>query len=506
LEIQVQISQDYRSAFINVFVEENKKDVVVSVPRLEKALSDAGVIVGIKMEVLKDICENKRFNQKTSIAECIEPETGDDARVEIIKKPKKADEIQPVKKENGEIDFYAPRDGFITYARKGETLAIKHPPTRGEPGTSVLGRSLPGKLGKDIALDLFMGVNTEIKEDKLIAITDGIITLNALQVNIEKTYKINDHIGRNTGSIDLPKDLDITLIVDGDIQRGFSIKCNILNITGAIEDAEIDCNFLKVKGGIVGVGDKPINAESISVGYINGERKVLARIINVLREISSGAKVIGEVVKAYTIQGATVVSKEAIWTDYINGKNTVMVGIDYKAKTEFDELTRKIAEIREPLEELRNASYASAKRMKQLKELSKLNPNHPIIQKELPKIMEIKEKLEKFELMNDNLNKKKEENEKRIYSDGEPFLLVRTGFSKDTSAGIPVEPDTNISLKEYSTKVYEYSKGGLYYLSEKYGITSTIRYNIKEVKDKFEKLTEFIEKEINDKIEQSKPA
>jgi hypothetical protein len=63
---------------------------------------------------------------------------------------------------------------------------------------------------------------------------------------------------------------------------------------------------------------------------------------------------------------------------------------------EYDELSKKILEITEPLEELQSASYASAKRMKQLKELSKLNPKHPLLQKELPKIMEIKEKLEKY--------------------------------------------------------------------------------------------------------------
>jgi len=495
MEIQVQISKDYTSAFINVSVEEGEENSILNVPLLEKALSDEGIVVGIKKDVLNDICENKRFNQKILVAEYIEPQVGNDARVEIIKKPKKSSEVTPVKKENDEIDYYSPREGFITYVRKDETIAIKYPPTRGKPGQNVLGRVIPGKFGKEIYLDSFKGSNSKIAGDKLIAKSDGVISLKALQVNVESIYRINDNIGRNTGSIDIPKEIDITLMIQGDIQRGFSVKCHKLYVSGCIEDAKIDCNFLKVKSGIVGVGDNPIEADYISVGFINGERKVIGKIVTVLREISSGAQVMAELVKAYTIQGTSVTAKDAIWTDYINGKNTIMVGIDYKAKMEHDELSIKIAEISEPLEELRNVSYAGAKRMKQLKELSKLNPKHPLLQKELPKILEIKEKLGKFEKLNDTLNKRREECEKEIYAEGEPFLIVRSGFSKDTSSETMVEPDTIIFLKEHSTKVYESSRGGLYYIS-KYGVSSTTRYNTRELKDRFNKFVERTEEEI----------
>jgi len=502
LEIQVQISKDYTSAFIYVSVKEVEDDFILNVPLLEEALSNEGVVIGIKRDVLNDICKYKKFNQKILVAECIEPQTGDDARVEIIKKPKRADEITPIITDDGEVDYYSPREGFIAYVRKGETIAIRYPPTRGEAGENILGRVMPGKFGKEISLDLFKGSDTKIAGDTLIAGCDGIISIKGLQVNVESTYQINDNIGRNTGSIDIPKELDITLMIQGDIQRGLSVKCHKLFVSGCIEDAKIDCNYLNVKGGIVGVGDKPIEADHISVGFINGERKVIGKTVNVLREISSGAQVMAETVKAYTIQGTSIMSKEAIWTDYINGKNTIMVGLNYKAKMEYDELSMKIAEIREPLEELRNVSYAGAKRMKQLKELSKLNPKHPLLQKELPKILEIKEKLGKFEELNETLYKRREECEKKIYSAGEPFLFIKSGFSKDTSSGMTVEPDTTIFLKEHSMKVYESTRGGLYYIS-KYGISSSTRYNTRELKEKFNKFVEIIEEDIKKRFEQS---
>ncbi len=489
MEIQVQIAQDYTSAFITIVAEEGDTDFTFDVSDLENSLAEVGVIVGIKKEVLADIVKKGIVNQKTSVSEYIEPKAGDDARVEIVKKPKKKDEIKPPQKEGGDIDYVSPRDGFLTYVREGDTLAVKYPPTRGEPGKNVLGRAIPGKFGKQITLDLFKGINTRIEGDKLIAECDGIVSLYTLQVNVETNYTISDHVGRSTGSIDLPKDLDVTLIINGDIQRGFSVTCNRLHVTGAIEAAAIDCSVLKVKNGIVGIGDEIISADEITTGYINGERKVFARILNVIREISSGAHVSAEVVKAYAIQGSSVYAKEAIWCNYLNGKNTVYVGVNYKAKMDYDELSHKIAEINEPLDELRTSSYASAKKMKQLKELSKLNPKHPLIQKELPKIQAIKQKLEKFEILNKNLIEQRDKCESDIYSEGDPFLLVRSGFAKDTSStGASVEPDTIIHLKEHSTKVYETGRGGLYTMS-KYGISFTMRYNIKELKDKYEKLT-----------------
>ncbi len=503
MDIQVTILPEYTYAYISVLVEKNEKDYNLNIEVLEKALADNGVIVGIRKEALKNICENKIINEKVLAAEYTKPKVGNDARVEIIKKPKKSNEIKPVIKENDEIDYYSPRDGFITLCREGEVLATKTTPTRGESGKNVLGKVVPGKLGKEISLDLFKGKNTKIEDDKLIAECDGIVSLSGLLVNVDTTHKIDENIGRGTGSIDLPKDIDISLIINGDIQRGFFVKCNKLYVTGCIEDAEIDCNILKVKGGIVGIGERPVKAELIYLGFINGERNVLGRVINVLREISSGAKVMGNLIKAHTIQGSSATAKEAIWANYINGKNSIMVGTDYRAKLEYDELSRKILEIGEPLEELKNTAYANTKRMKQLAELSKINPKHPLLQKELPKIKEIKDKLDKFEKLNQALHNKRVECEKNIYTEEDPFLLVRSGFSKDESSGMTVEPDTTIFLKENSTKVFESKGGGLFYIS-KFGVSSTSRYNVKELKDKFESLLHSTEETVYQSLPKSK--
>lgn len=492
MEIKVQIDPEYTVVTLTVVVDvEKEKEVTLNPGILEAVLSNNGVIVGIKEEVIKEICDNKLINKPIVVARCIPPTEGNDARVEILKKTKRRDEILPVKKSENEIDYISPREGFLPYVRKGEVLAVKYPPTPGNPGKTVLGRAIPGKLGKEIALDLFQGANTEIAGNELKASIEGIVELSGIKVNVEGVHEIHDHIGMNTGSIDLPMDLDVSIRVIGDIQRGYSVKCRNLYVSGCVEDAEIQVKQLVVKEGIVGVSELPIIADSISTGYINGTRKVTAKSLKVLREISSGAEVCGEVIQAFTIQGSTAIAKEMIWTDYLNGNNLIMVGVDYVLKKEVDILNRKLLEIKGPLEELRNVSYAGAKKLKQLQALAKMNPKHPLLQKELPKIKEVKDKLDKFEKYCNELLTKRDELSTKMYSEDEPFLLVKIGFSKDSSAGIAVNPDSVIYLKNISTKITEATSGGLFTLN-KYGVSYARQYNIKEIKTKLDLLVENI--------------
>jgi len=487
MDIKVKIAQDYSSAFLTVLVEEyEERKVKLQIQDLEKALSDSGVVVGIRKNVLENIVNNRTFNKQFSVAVWKPPGVGDDARVEILKKPKRFDEVKPVKTKEDEIDYVSPREGLITYARKNELLAIKYPPKRGKPGTSVLGKTIPGKLGKEIPLDLFQGVNTRIEGNKLYAEKEGIISLEGIKIHIKPRFVINDNIGMNTGSIDLPLDLEAEIVVNGDVQRGFSVVCNNLSVSGCIEDAKVITKILFVKAGIVGNGDDLIITERLNTSFINGQREVRANIVQVLHEISSGAKVFADVVKAYTIQGSTVYAKHAIWTDYLNGNNYIYVGIDFNKKQEYDRLGKALIEIQEPLEELKEASYANAKKMKQLRELYKVNPKHTLIQKELPRIKELNNKLAELEQKQEKLQKQREETKAKMYPYGDAFLLVRSGFAKDDSAGIPVEPNTLIYLKDESTKVIESVRGGLFTYTED-GINQSIRYNIKEYKYKLDK-------------------
>ena len=73
----------------------------------------------------------------------------------------------------------------------------------------------------------------------------------------------------------------------------------------------------------------------------------------------------------------------------------------------------------------------------------------------------------------------------KIYSKGEPFLLVRSNFGKDSSSGQVVEPNITITLRDKSLKIMESMPRGIFTIGP-YGITHSSRYDIKEIKRKFD--------------------
>ncbi len=489
MNIEVQIAENYMSAHIFVRVGEKESISELTGEKIYSALQQKGVTTGIDENAVDKIISNNICNQPVRVADGVPPESGENARVEILKKPKRKKDITPPQTGDGGIDYYSPREGFLVYAKKGETVAVKYPPTEGEPGKNVFGRTIPGLLGKQIALELFRGKNTIIKDDKIIADADGIIELAGLQINILDVYEIEDNVGNNTGSIDLPQDLNCKLVIKGDVQSGYKVSCSDLYVLGCIEDAVIDVKNLEVKEGIVGVGKQKVTAKNIKVGYINGSREIYSNTIIVLREISQGAKVYSNVVKAYAIQGSTVVARDAIWTDYANGNNSITVGIDYEVKLQHNELQKKILGLSDPLEELKNLDFLNTKRMKKLAELARINPSHPMLQKELPKIREAKIKLDNYLKLRVELIRRREELASKIIPESEPLLFVRSNFGKDSSVANIVEPNTTIILKDQSQKILDMMPGGLFTIGP-HGITHTSRYNIKEIQSEFGKYFE----------------
>ena len=482
MEYRVQIAQDRTKAFLTVAPAEHEtSDTPLKLEELAAALNQAGVVHGIKNETLQEIVDNFLVSNSQEVAECTPPTQGKDARVEILVKPQKREDVKPVTTEDDEIDYVAPREGLITLCRKNDILAQWYPPTRGNPGVDVTKKVIPGILGREIALDLFEGANTKIDKDQLLAKIDGAVTVHGTQVRISKEITIHDHIGMNTGSIDVDPEVELTLNVTGDVQRGFNVTCHHLIVGGCIEDAEINVKRLKVEAGIVGNCEDPIRADFMEVGFVNGNRKIHGKHVRVQREISNGATVTGKVVTAHTIQGSTVYARDVAWTNYVNGQNMIVVGIDYSAKREYDKMGKQMHELKEPIEELQEASYANAKKMKQLRELSKVNPKHPLLTKELPKIKQLQEKFAKLKKIEDALKTRREQISEVMYSGSDAFLLVRQGFSKDASGGKVIPPDTVITIGHHTTKITDPGGGGIFSATE-HGVGQSSRFNIKELK------------------------
>ena len=487
MKIDIEIAEGNTSATLMIRRESANEEFLLGRNDLEEALNEKGVIFGIKYNILEEICVERIVNKFRLVAEYQPPGAGQDARIKIFRKPLSKSELSSSQSKTGEIDYILPRAGFILYARKGDVLAEKQAATRGTPGMDIFARPIPGRLGNDIDLELSKGPGTIITDERVLAEFDGIIHVDTGQISITNQMTVQDNIGINTGSIDLPLDLNAELHVEGDIKSGYYVNCSKIVISGTVEDARITAGELFVKEGIAGTGTGEVIADKIEVGYINGTRKIRANVLIVHREISGGAEVYANVVRAFTIRGSFVAAKEALWSDSINGRNTIVVGLDYEGKLGFDEISKKIADLQNPIEVLKEKGLLNSKKMKKLSELARINPRHPLLKQELPKIREAKVLLDNYMNLRAELIQKREEIAHTMYSQKEPFMLVQRGFSNDNSAGIPIEPNILITMGEHVMKVSERIRGGMFTFTRN-GIMHSVNYNIKEMENRLETL------------------
>lgn len=481
MDIKVNISEDEREAQLTVIKDKDDQEIPL-VEDLKDALKKAGVTVGIIEAQLTLICFDQKFNEEVVVAKCIEQKVGKDAEIKKVNAPKPSEKIQPVVTKDGKMDYFAPREGFIVFVRKGDTIIKKVPPSAGETGKSVLGKEIPGIKGKDIFIGQFSGKNTEVKDDSIIASVDGIVKFVENKYVVEKDFKIATDVGLETGSIKIPRDSDVEIIIDGDIKDGYEVICPIVNVKGCVEDAKIDVKNLQIAEGIVGTSDITINADIIKVGYINGPRKIYANFIKVSREISNGAVVAADIVQVNIIQGSTVMAKEGIMVDYINGSNNIYIGIDYKVKDEFDRLSKEINIMENEINEMKDESYQVAKRMTKMKQLAKINPKHPQLIKEMIKIKKFKEKLDSNVAYYNDLKGQRSKCVEKMYLLEKNFLMIKSGFSTDTSSEKIVDPDTKLHICRHIMKITEPKSGALYKADEgKINIFS--KYDITGIKN-----------------------
>ena len=195
-EVQVRISEDCMAAYISVNPEDAQNVYIPT--RLKDELSNAGVVYGIKEEVLNDICEKKIYYIECLVAEGIKPVFGEAGYYKIPftfdfdKKPK----ILP----DGSVDY----NQFDDYCKvsEGDVIAEYVHATKGSNGMDVRGKKIFGKNGKEqIALKGKGFKLDENNQDIYIATVDGRLEYEENRsINISNLYEVKGDVNFATGS------------------------------------------------------------------------------------------------------------------------------------------------------------------------------------------------------------------------------------------------------------------------------------------------------------------
>lgn len=247
--VNININKDEMSA--DIFLVSPPSEDFYNMPELLEFIDDAGVVFGIKNNILKDIVEHKRYGEYIRFAEGIMPGEPKNGYFEFKfnTNPSKKPKLKP----DGSVDYY--NLNLIEITEKDELIAEYIPKEDGTEGKNVRGNIVPGKKAHD--MPPLRGKGFYVSEDntKYFAEFAGKIELSLGRLTVSNTHTIEGDVDLSTGNLDLRGDL----YIKGNVKSNMVVKASgNITIDGLVEDANIEAGKgILIKGGILG-GDKAV--------------------------------------------------------------------------------------------------------------------------------------------------------------------------------------------------------------------------------------------------------
>ncbi len=264
-------------------------------------LAEAGVIYGIDPEAVRLAVECAQQLRDpaappppVAVATGRDATTGEDARIDyhpVLTAARGRPKVLP----DGTVDLFDLN--LVQNISIYTVLAVMVPAQRGEPGMTVTGAEIPGRLGHEVWLKA--GTGTKLSADRLTvtATVAGHPTLMYGEITVTNVFRVKGDVGVETGNIEFVG----SVVVSGSVLRGFTVKAEgDVEVQGAVDGGSVEA------------------AGSVIVQY----------------GIASGARVVaGGAVKARFIEAAEVRAGTHLWsTDGIlqsrveSGGNVEVVG------------------------------------------------------------------------------------------------------------------------------------------------------------------------------------
>ncbi len=213
----LKVSRDNLMVFVQGAVQEFFDEILEKVPAVIKEL---GIVYGIK-----DVPELK--NNILIIAEGKAPRKGKDGRIELVASSLVEQKLDP---DTNSIDFK--NLNIIKNVSKGEVIAKRIPPTKGEPGIDVFGKEVPAQPGEWKPFK--PGERVEIVGENTLIATDygAILIEDDGTISVKTHWTINGDVDWSTGHVEFYGE---KLFIKGSVLGGFTVEC--------AGDVEIDKNI-----------------------------------------------------------------------------------------------------------------------------------------------------------------------------------------------------------------------------------------------------------------------
>jgi uncharacterized protein (DUF342 family) len=382
----------------------------LSLENMLMILQNHGVVYGIDEEALKNFEDYPIYNSPVVVATGNPPQNGADAKIVYnfnvdIKAP-------VLKERDGKVDFK--ELNLVENVVAGQILAKKMPAGEGDDGTTVTGKMLPSRGGRDTEIDV--GKNVKLAEDGLTAISEinGQVMLSGRKIIVEPIYTVNGDVNLHTGNVLFLG----TVIVKGNVEDNFSVKAagNIEvmgNVGNSVLDAEGD---IIVHQGILGKTkgkvktSKSVFAKFIEHARIEAGEYVVASEGIIHSFVDANKKVICQGRRASIVGGRLRAAEEinAKNLGSVAGSETIIeVGYDPKSKERMVQIETIINRRLKELEEL-------DLNIKTLNNLKKVQ--HKLPEEKQNYLDELTEKRKEVQTEIDGANREMEEIKERLAS------------------------------------------------------------------------------------------
>ena len=170
----------------------------------------------------------------------------------------------------------------------GQLLAVKKPPSGGEPGFTVTGQELTPSIGEDI--HVIPGKNTYTAEDglRIYSAASGKVRWKGHRLDVEEELEI-------TGDVDEDIDFDGRVKIGGSVGEKFKVHATgDIIITGSVTDAEI------TSGGSIEIGQEIKKSNVIAAEDIKAP-SVKESILEAKGNILLEGELLGATVTGYRV-------------------------------------------------------------------------------------------------------------------------------------------------------------------------------------------------------------
>ena len=262
-DLSVEISKDEMQATARLLKPE-PEGAKLDLDTAKKKLEEAGITFGLDEEAINHLLHVRDYGEPRAIARGIPPEDGEPGKLifnfstdERTGRPR---EIGGGRVDYRSLDLYEP-------VVENQLLVTRTLPTEGTEGTTVSGKQLKPKPGKEVNLPRGKNVSINDEKTEMYAKCSGMVEFINGSVNVTSVYKINGDCDLSVGNIDF----DGSVHISGSVRSGHTIKATGgIVIGGAVEAATIIAGGnVEIKGGMQGADKGRVEAGgSITMMFI----------------------------------------------------------------------------------------------------------------------------------------------------------------------------------------------------------------------------------------------